>query len=83
MHNHKNDHNYLQNEKEPKLPANRTVWKSDNQGFKEEIFIQVGRRGRGGELERRGRSVAMAVVRKWQQRLAKQAVPHSHVVNKN
>ena len=27
------------------MPENQTVWKSDNQGVKEETFIQTGRRG--------------------------------------
>ena len=30
------------------------VWKSDNQGDKEETFIQTGRRGRDGQLGQRG-----------------------------
>ena len=30
--------------KQPELIENRTVWKSDNQGDKEETFIQTGRR---------------------------------------
>ena len=33
----------------------------DNQGFKEEIFIQTDRTGGDRELERRGHSVAAAV----------------------
>ena len=28
------------------MAENQTVWKSDNQGVKEETFIQTGRRGR-------------------------------------
>ena len=28
------------NKKQPELPEDRTVWKSDNQGVKEETFIQ-------------------------------------------
>ena len=31
------------------MPENQTVWKSDNQGFKEVTFIQTGRRD--GDLE--------------------------------
>ena len=31
--------------KNKKLTENRTVWKSKNQGDKEETFIQTGRRG--------------------------------------
>ena len=38
----------FQNKKQPELTENRTVWKSDNQGDKEETFIQTGRRGRDG-----------------------------------
>ena len=34
------------------MTENRTVWKSDNQGDKEETFIQTGRRGRHGQLDR-------------------------------
>ena len=30
--------------KQPELPENRTVWKSDNQKVKEETFIQISRR---------------------------------------
>ena len=36
--------------KEPELPENRTVWKSDNQGDKEETLTQTGRRGGDGQL---------------------------------
>ena len=32
------------------MPENQTVWKSNNQGVKEETFIQTGRRGRDGQL---------------------------------
>ena len=35
-------------------PENRTVWKSDNQGVKEETFIQTSRRGGDGQLGWRG-----------------------------
>ena len=35
----------FKNKKQPELTENRTVWKSDNQGDKEETFIQSGRRG--------------------------------------
>ena len=37
--------------KKPELPENRTVRKSENQGDKEETFIQTGRRGRDGQLD--------------------------------
>ena len=33
------DINKFKNKKQPELPENRTVWKSDNQGVKEETFI--------------------------------------------
>ena len=49
----------LKTKKQPKLTENRTVWKSDNQGVKEETFIQTGGRGGdgqpGGEDSRQGR----------------------------
>ena len=45
-HNQKKDNNKFINKKQPELTENRTVWKSDNQGVKEETFIQTGRRGR-------------------------------------
>ena len=35
----------FKNKKQTELTENRTVWKSDNQGDKEETFIQSGRRG--------------------------------------
>ena len=38
--------------KQPELSENRTVWKSNNQGVKEETFIQTGRRGGDGQLGR-------------------------------
>ena len=33
------------------LPENRVVWKFDNQGVKEETFIQTSQRGRDGQPE--------------------------------
>ena len=38
------------------LPENQTVWKSDNQGVKEEAFIQTARRGRDRQPGWRGRA---------------------------
>ena len=32
----------LETKNKPKLPENRTVWKSDNQEVEEETFIQTG-----------------------------------------
>ena len=50
----------LKTKKQQELPENRAVWKSNNQGVKEETFIQTGRRGgdrqRGGEDTRQGSS---------------------------
>ena len=43
----------FKNKKQPELTENLTVWKSDNQGDKEETFIQIGRRGRDGQLGRK------------------------------
>ena len=40
----------FKNKKQPELTENRTVWKSDNQGVKEETFIQTSRRGGDGQL---------------------------------
>ena len=35
------------------MPENRTIWKSNNQGVKEETFIHTGRRGKmGSQVER-------------------------------
>ena len=45
-HNQKKDNNKFINKKQPELAENRTVWKSDNEGDKEETFIQISRRGR-------------------------------------
>ena len=44
LHNHKKDDNQSKNKTQPELPENWTVWKSKNQGFKEETFFQTGRR---------------------------------------
>ena len=35
--------------KNPELTENQIVWKSNNQGVKEETFIQTSRRGRDGQ----------------------------------
>ena len=39
----------FKNKKQPELREHPTVWKSDNQGDKEETFIQTGRRGGDGQ----------------------------------
>ena len=41
-------------QKQPDLPENWTIQKSDNQEIKEETFIQTGRRGRDGQPVHRG-----------------------------
>ena len=40
--------------KKTELTENQTVWKSHNQGDKEEPFIQTGRRSGDGQLGQRG-----------------------------
>ena len=39
------DNNKFKSKKQPELTENRTVWKPDNQGVKEETLTQTGRRG--------------------------------------
>ena len=39
-------------QKKAKLPENQNVWKSNNQGVKEETSIQTGKRGGNGQLAR-------------------------------
>ena len=41
--------NKFKNKKQPELPENQTVWKSNNQGVKEETFIQTSRRSGDGQ----------------------------------
>ena len=41
MHNQKKDNNKFKNKKQLELLENQTVWKSDNQGVKEETSIQT------------------------------------------
>ena len=48
------NNNKFKNEKQPELTENGTAWMSDNQGVKEETFIQTGRRGGDGQLGQRG-----------------------------
>ena len=72
-HNQKKDNNQFtnqfKNKNQPELPENRTVWKPDNQGVKEETFIQTDRRGRDWQPGQRGC--------KARQLLVDRAVPHS------
>ena len=44
----------LKTKTQQELTENQTVWKSNNQGIKEETFIQTGRRGRDGQLGWKG-----------------------------
>ena len=48
MHNQK-DNNKFKNKQQPELTENRTVWKSNNQGDKQETSIPTGRRGGDGQ----------------------------------
>ena len=58
----------FKNKKQPEPTENRTVWKSNNQGDKEETFIQTSRRGRDGQPGWKG-----LAARWW---LADPAAPH-------
>ena len=44
----------FKNKKQPELTENRTVWKSDNQGDKEDTFNQTSRRGGDRQPGHRG-----------------------------
>ena len=50
----KKDNTNFKTKNTPELPENQTIWKFDNQGIKEETFIQTGRRARDGQLGQRG-----------------------------
>ena len=50
----------FKNKKQPELTENQTVWKSDNEGDKEETFIQTGRRGGARQLGREDSHQGMA-----------------------
>ena len=50
----------FKNKKQPELTENRTVWKSNNQGDKEEPFIQTSRMGGDRQPGQRG-----LVARRW------------------
>ena len=67
----------IKNKKQPELTENRTVWKSDNQGDKEEMFIQTGRRGGAARAERTCGKVMADGPR--EARLVERVVPHSPV----
>ena len=46
--------------KQPELTENQTAQKSDNQGDKEETFVQTGRRGRRGGDRQPGQMALVA-----------------------
>ena len=73
MHNQKKDNNKFKNKNQPELMENQTVWKSNNQGDKEETFIQTGRRG--GDKAAGWRGLAA------RRQLVNQAVSHSVQIN--
>ena len=56
------------------------MWKSDNQEFKEDTFIQMGRGGTDSEM---GREVWRLVWHGEAAAAAEKTVPHSCVVDKN
>ena len=60
------------------MPGNRSIWKSDNQGVKEEPFIQTGRRGRNGQQGEEDSWEDSG----WRQQLANQVVPHCMQLNR-
>ena len=49
------ENNQFKDTKQPELPENRTVRKSNNQEVKEEMFIQTGMRSRDRQPGQRGR----------------------------
>ena len=53
-HNQKRDNNKFKYKKQPELPENRTVWKSNTLRVKEETFIQTSRRSGDGQPRQRG-----------------------------
>ena len=77
MHNHSKNYNQATKQVSPRISRNPAVWKSDNHGFKDGIFIQTGRRGGDSdsckEAQRDGK---VGRDEEW-------AVPHPHVVDKN
>ena len=84
--NQKKDNNKIKN-KNKQNQQNRTVWKSDNQGVKEDTFIQTGRRGRDEQPSQEDSSKVAAGGPGWARRqlvdcardgLAELVVPHLH-----
>ena len=72
-HNQKD--NKFKNKKQPELTENQTVWKSDNQGVKEETFIQTSRRGGDGQPSGEDSQQGGGWWNRW---LVEPAVPHLH-----
>ena len=66
----------LKTKKQPELTENLTVWKLDNQGVKEETFIQTNRRGKDRQWVERtpGKAAAGGPAK---QQIADWVVPHS------
>ena len=74
----------FKNKNQPELTENRTAWKSDNQGVKEETFTQTSRRG--GDRQRGWRG--LAAPERWQivertgqavRQLADPSAPHLRI----
>ena len=79
MHYQKEDNKKIKNKKQPELLENQTLWKFNNQGVKEETFIQTGGRGGdrqpGRELAGKAAAGGPGWARQW---LVEQVVPHLH-----
>ena len=45
MHKHRRNYNQISKLITPELSEKQAVWKSNNQGFKEDTFIQTDRKG--------------------------------------
>ena len=77
----------FKNKKQPELTDNRTAWKSDNQGDKEETFIQTSRRGGDSQPGQRGLVTMQPDPETWRivergqavRLLVDPAAPHSHI----
>ena len=54
MHDQKKFNNQSKENNQPELLENRTAWKPNNQGVKEETLIQIGRKGGEGQPGQRG-----------------------------
>ena len=67
----------LKTKSQPELPENQTLWKSDNQGVKEETFNQMGRKGRDRQPGQRGHETRWQL-EDWEGKVevGRWAVPH-------